>query len=180
MYWGTPRLGCKWDAYVEADPYSSRMSRLGRGEGDSREGRDPTPVDPLLRAAAGEILRDEDAVLHPSQPPIEQEVLGEFRDFVLNDFLPWTADEESRLSASAKLSEDARGAVERAAEASYAEQFRETVIALVRELVGIGCLSHQEAATVRRASTAREIIGVGAIMVVGLEKLEHPPRAAKE
>jgi len=104
------------------------MSRSGRSERDSRERRDPTPVDPLLRAAAGEIMRDEDEALNAP------EVLHGFRDFVLNEFLPWTADEEARLAALASLSEDAESAVERAVEASYAERFRETVTALVTEL----------------------------------------------
>ncbi len=156
------------------------MSRLGRGERDSREEREPTPVDPLLRTAAGEILRDEDEALNVSQPPIEQEVLRGFRDFVLNDFLPWTAEEQARLTASADLSKDASGVVERAVENSYAERYRETVIALVTELVGSGCLGLQEAAKVRRAETAPEIIAVGAIMVEALAKFEDPPMASTE
>jgi len=156
------------------------MSRLGRSEGDSREGRDPTPADPLLRAASGEILRDEDEALNVAQPPIEQEALQGLKDFVVNDFVPWTADEEARLSASADLSKDAGGAVERAVEASYAERFRETVTALVTELVGSGCLGLREAAKVRRAASAREIIAVGAIMVEALAKLEDLPVAPRE
>jgi hypothetical protein len=156
------------------------MSRLGRSERDSQEWRDSPPVDALLGAAAGEILRDEDEALNAPQPPIEQGVLEAFRDFVLRDFLPWTADEEARLAASASLSEDAGSLVERAVEASYAERFRETVIALVTELVGSGCLGLQEAATVRRAASAREIIAVGAIMVVALERFEDPPMAPTE
>ncbi len=72
------------------------------------------------------------------------------------------------------------GAVEREAEASYAERFRETVTALVTELVGSGCLGLQEAAKVRRAASAREIIAVGAIMVEALAKFEDPPVASRE
>lgn len=127
QYGGSP-LPEVWDAHAQSHPYPSRVRRLGRGERDSREERDPTPVDPLLRTAAGEILREEDEALNVPQPPIEQEVLRGFRDFVLNYFLPWTADEQARLSASADLSKDARGVVERAVENSYAERFRETVI----------------------------------------------------
>ena len=45
---------------------------------------------------------------------------------------------------------------------------------------GIGCLGLQEAAKVRRAASAREIIAVGAIMVVALERSEDPPVAPRE
>jgi hypothetical protein len=125
-------------------------------------------VDATLRAAAAELLRDEQEALE-AEPREEEAVLRELTDFVLNDFVPWTATQASRLSGRGPGGADSE-ATEREIKASYAGRFRPTVTALARELAARDCLSHHEVAQARDPQTAWEIVSLGPVMLEALAK----------
>jgi hypothetical protein len=126
-------------------------------------------VDEALRAAAAEVLRDEEQALE-AEPAEEVAVLGDLADFVLDDFIPWTVTEADRLSGLRPPVDAEREAIEQDVVATYQERFRSTVTALARELAGRACLSHPEVARIRDAQTASEVVSLGPVMLGALRK----------
>jgi hypothetical protein len=145
-----------------------RMAPRSRPGGDDHDAR---AVDPDLRSAAGEVLRDESAFLE-AEPRQELAAFRGFEDFVRNDFLPWAAVEADRLSAAVPRSATATEAIAREVEASYADRFRPTVRALAPELAGRGCLNRGDAARLREAETASEILALGPVLRAALQKFK--------
>jgi len=141
-------------------------------------------VDEALRAAAGEVLRDEEEALE-AEPAQEVAVLRDLTDFVLRDFIPWTSTEADRLSGVRSGADARREEIERDVEAVYQQRFRSTVSALARELAGLGCLSHPEVVQVREAQTVPQILSLGGVMLGALRRFgavvaDHSTRDAAD
>ena len=141
-------------------------------------------VDEALRAAAGEVLRDEEEALE-AEPAQEVAVLRDLTDFVLRDFIPWTSTEADRLSGVRSGADARREEIERDVEAVYQQRFRSTVSALARELAGRGCLSHPEVVQVREAQTVPQILSLGGVMLGALRRFgavvaDHSTRDAAD
>jgi hypothetical protein len=145
------------------------MAPRRRHDGPSGSRDEAPSVDRALRAAADGVLRDEEEALE-REPSAELAVLNGVEHFVVDDFSAWVRTEAERLSRATGGPE--HGAVEREMEVSYGARFRPTVTALGPELAGRGCLTGHEAAQVRDAQTAREIVALAAVLLGAVRKLQ--------